>query len=69
LFSGTLVAGKNLLYAIQLIEKKLFRKDIYCYSNVLYDGIEREKLNLLNTNNLRSSYYIQGNQTKETIQI
>ena len=67
-FVGTLVAGKNPLYAIRLIEK-LLQKGYNAILTLYGDGIERDKLELYCiTNNLKSTIIFKGNQTKETIQ-
>jgi glycosyltransferase involved in cell wall biosynthesis len=67
-FVGTLVTGKNPLYAIQLIEK-LLQKGYNVILTLYGDGIEKEKLELYcMTNNLKSNIIFKGNQTKETIQ-
>lgn len=67
-FVGSLVAGKNPLYAIQLIEK-LLQKGYNVILTLYGDGIERDKLDLYCvTNDLKSTIIFKGNQTKETIQ-
>jgi glycosyltransferase involved in cell wall biosynthesis len=67
-FVGTLVAGKNPLYAIQIIEK-LIQKGYNVNLTLYGDGSERGKLEqYCIANNLKSNITFKGNQTKETIQ-
>jgi glycosyltransferase involved in cell wall biosynthesis len=67
-FVGTLVAGKNPLYAIQIIEK-LIQKGYNVNLTLYGDGFERDKLEqYCIANNLKSNITFKGNQTKETIQ-
>jgi glycosyltransferase involved in cell wall biosynthesis len=67
-FAGTLVAGKNPLYAIQIIEK-LIQKE-YNVTLMLYgDGFDRYIIEkYCSDNNLQNRITFKGNQTKETIQ-
>ena len=67
-FVGTLVGGKNPLYAIQIIEK-LIEKGYNVTLTLYGDGFERAKLELYcDEKNLRSNIIFKGNQNKEMIQ-
>jgi glycosyltransferase involved in cell wall biosynthesis len=67
-FVGTLVKGKNPLYAIQLVE--FLSKKGYDVRLSLYgEGIERATLEqYIITNQLEEVIELQGNQSKETVQ-
>jgi len=66
-FVGTLVKGKNPLYAIQLVED-IYKKG-YTVSLELYgEGIERKTLEqYINSHNLGQIIKLNGNQNQETI--
>lgn len=68
IFVGTLVNGKNPLYAIQLVEK--LQQQGYDVTIALYgEGVEREKLeHYISQNNLGNIIKLKGNQTKLTVQ-
>ena len=67
-FVGTLVAGKNPMYAVQLIEK-LVHKGHDLILTLYGEGIERAKLEqYCMMNNLQNTITLKGNQTKQTIQ-
>lgn len=66
-FVGTLVKGKNPLYAIQLVES-LSKKGLDVMLRLFGDGIERNKLeNYIAKNNLEKIISLEGNQTKEIL--
>lgn len=66
-FVGTLVKGKNPLYAIQLVEE-LYKKG-YDVHLILYgEGIERTTLQqYVIANQLETEVELQGNQSKDTV--
>jgi glycosyltransferase involved in cell wall biosynthesis len=67
-FVGTLVAGKNPLYAIQIIEK-LIQKGCDVILTLYGEGFEKDKLERYCIyNNLQNKIIFKGNQTKETIE-
>jgi glycosyltransferase involved in cell wall biosynthesis len=64
IFVGTLVKGKNPLYAIQLIES-LSKKGYAVHLDLYGEGIEREKLeNYILNSNLENVVELKGNQSK-----
>ena len=66
-FVGTLVSGKNPLYAIQLV-KKLFGKGHHVVLEFYGEGTERNKLEqYIVQNNLEDIISLKGNQTKEVV--
>lgn len=66
-FVGSLVSGKNPMYAIQLIEQ-LIHKDYNVILNLYGDGVEKEKLlNYIKEKELESHIFLNGNQDKQTI--
>ncbi|WP_369753205.1 glycosyltransferase family 4 protein [Flavobacterium sp. WC2409] len=68
IFVGTLVKGKNSLYAIQLVEN-LYKKGIAVSLRLYGEGIERKKLEgYVLDKNLESLIHFEGNQSKERIQ-
>ncbi|MBA4318849.1 MAG: glycosyl transferase [Flavobacterium sp.] len=66
-FVGTLVSGKNPLYAIQLVEA--LHKRGYDVALALYgEGTERKKLEqYINQNNLEKIISLEGNQTQNSV--
>ncbi|OXA92229.1 glycosyltransferase family 4 protein [Flavobacterium hercynium] len=67
IFVGSLVQGKNPLYAIQLVEG-LIKKEKSVVLNIYGEGIEREALeNYIEKNQLERFVFLQGNQTLETV--
>lgn len=67
IFVGTLVSGKNPLYAIQLVEM-LFKKGHNVALELFGDGVERRILeNYILQNNLENIISLKGNQTQETL--
>ena len=67
-FVGALVAGKNPLYAIQLIER-LLQKGHQVRLTLFGEGKERKQLeHYCNQNKLEDCIVLKGNQTKDTIQ-
>lgn len=66
-FVGTLVKGKNPLYAIQLTEA-LIKKGHQVALSLYGEGVERESLlEYIYKNNLESNIMLKGNQNKEVI--
>lgn len=67
-FVGSLVAGKNPLYAIQIVEQ-LIKKGYVVQLTLYGDGRERKQLeDYCLKNKLEKSIAFKGNQTKETVQ-
>lgn len=67
IFVGTLVKGKNPLYAIQIVEN-LLEKRLNVKLELYGDGIERENLeNYVLKNKLQKSVFFNGNQNKEVL--
>lgn len=68
-FVGTLVSGKNPLYAIQLVEG-LIKKGYNMSLDLYGEGIERKFLEeYISTNVLQESVFLHGNQNQETVKI
>ncbi|WP_367773738.1 glycosyltransferase [Flavobacterium sp. WC2421] len=68
IFVGTLVKGKNPLYAIQLVEN-LYKKGIAVSLQMYGEGIERRELErYVLDKNLESIISLEGNQTKAIVQ-
>ena len=66
-FVGTLVSGKNPLYAIKLVEK-LIEKGQNLILNLYGEGIERDVLQqYIQEKQLENNIILHGNQDKETI--
>lgn len=66
-FVGSLVIGKNPMYAVQLIEN-LIKEGKNAVLNIYGDGIERETLqHYIKTNQLEKSIFLHGNQSKEVV--
>ncbi len=67
-FVGTLVRGKNPLYAIQIVEA-LYKKGLDVALTLYGEGIEREKLEkYIIQHNLAKIIFLEGNQSKEVLQ-
>lgn len=67
IFVGSLVSGKNPLYAIELIQK-LIRKNYKVTLNIYGEGLERVFLeNYILKNNLETAIILHGNQNKKEI--
>ncbi|MWB94529.1 glycosyltransferase [Flavobacterium sp. GA093] len=67
LFVGSLVSGKNPLYAIQLIEE-LIKNDKKVILNIYGEGNQKNILeNYIDKNQLGNHIFLLGNQDKETI--
>jgi glycosyltransferase involved in cell wall biosynthesis len=67
-FVGALVAGKNPLYAVQLVER-LIRKGYKVRLTLYGEGVERYKLEqYCIVNKLLNRIVLKGNQTRETVQ-
>jgi len=67
IFVGSLVSGKNPMYAIKLVEK-LIENGYKINLNLYGEGIERNNLeNYIHVNNLKDFIVLHGNQNKETI--
>jgi len=67
IFVGTLVKGKNPLYAIQLIEE-LSKKGYAVHLDLYGEGIERGFLeNYISKNNLEKVVNLKGNQSKDIV--
>jgi glycosyltransferase involved in cell wall biosynthesis len=68
-FAGTLVAGKNPLYAIQLVEN-LFKKGYNLTLDLYGEGTQRDVLeNYIIANNLGRIIFLKGNQNQEVVKI
>jgi glycosyltransferase involved in cell wall biosynthesis len=67
IYVGTLVKGKNPMYAVQLVERLIQRK--YDTALSLYgEGIERAAIeNYINEKKLNDRIFLNGNQSKETL--
>jgi glycosyltransferase involved in cell wall biosynthesis len=66
-FVGSLVKGKNPLYAIQLVEA-LIKKGHQVALSLYGEGVEKESLQeYINKNNLESNIVLKGNQNQEVI--
>jgi len=66
-FVGTLVSGKNPLYAIRLVEK-LFKKGHNVALSLYGEGAERNKLEqYISQNNLDNIISLKGNQSQESV--
>lgn len=66
-FVGTLVSGKNPLYAIQLVQA-LYKKGDNVALTLYGEGSERNKLEqYINQNNLENIISLEGNQTQEKV--
>jgi glycosyltransferase involved in cell wall biosynthesis len=69
IFVGTLVKGKNPLYAIRLIEN-LLEKGLNVKLEFYGDGIERENLeNYIIKNKLQKNVYLKGNKRQDILKI
>lgn len=67
IFVGSLVAGKNPMYAIQLVEQ-LIKKGKKAALNIYGDGIERSTLEqYILENNLNQYVFLHGNQNQEVL--
>jgi len=67
IFVGSLVSGKNPMYAIQLVQE-LVEKGFNVTLNLYGEGSERNNLeNYIQTNNLEKFIVLHGNQNKEII--
>ncbi|MHC0442719.1 glycosyltransferase [Flavobacterium sp. 3-210] len=67
IFVGSLVSGKNPLYAIKLVQE-LIKEGINATLNLYGNGVEKNNLEFyLKENNLENSIVLHGNQNKETV--
>lgn len=67
IFVGSLVAGKNPMYAIQLVEQ-LIKKGKKAALNIYGDGIERSTFEqYILENNLNQYVFLHGNQNQEVL--
>ncbi|MCV9927472.1 glycosyltransferase [Flavobacterium sp. LS1R49] len=67
IFVGSLVSGKNPMYAIQLVQE-LIEKGYKANLNLYGEGSERSYLeNYIQINNLENYIVLQGNQNQETL--
>lgn len=67
IFVGTLAAGKNPLYAIQMIEA-LYKKEHNVVLTLYGEGAERGRLEqYIRQNNLENIILLKGNQTKDSV--
>ncbi|MBF4465637.1 glycosyltransferase [Flavobacterium sp. LC2016-12] len=67
IFVGSLVPGKNPLYAVELVEK-LVEKENNVILNLYGEGIERTSLeNYIKKNKLEKNIFLHGNKNQETI--
>lgn len=66
-FVGSLVIGKNPMYAVQLIEN-LIKEGKNAVLHIYGDGIEKESLlDYIKSNQLENSIFLHGNQSKEVV--
>ncbi|WP_317047250.1 glycosyltransferase [Flavobacterium sharifuzzamanii] len=66
-FVGTLVSGKNPMYAVKLVEQ-LIKNNNKAVLHVFGEGIERASLeNYIKKNQLEKFVFLHGNQNKETL--
>jgi glycosyltransferase involved in cell wall biosynthesis len=69
IFVGSLVKGKNPMYAVQLVEE-LFSRGFDVCLNIYGEGIERNNLETyISKNNLAKLISLKGNQDKGTLKI
>lgn len=69
IFVGSLVEGKNPMYALRLVEQ-LVKKGNKAILNFYGEGIERVSLEKYSIeNNLQDNVFFNGNQNKETVKI
>jgi len=67
IFVGTLVSGKNPMYAVKLVEQ-LIKNNNNAVLHVFGEGIERASLeNYIKENQLERFVFLHGNQNKETL--
>ncbi len=67
IFVGSLVSGKNPMYAIKLVEK-LVETNKNIVLHIFGEGIERENLEAyIKNNKFENSVFLYGNQNKETV--
>ncbi|PIF31354.1 glycosyltransferase involved in cell wall biosynthesis [Flavobacterium sp. 9] len=69
IFVGSLVVGKNPMYALKLL-KQLVKKGNKAILNFYGEGIERASLeNYIKENDLQDNVFLNGNQNKETVKL
>ena len=67
IFVGSLVSGKNPMYAVKLVEQ-LAKDDLKVILHIFGEGVERTNLeNYIKNNQLGKFVFLYGNQDKETI--
>lgn len=67
IFTGSLVNGKNPLYAVQLLNE-IIKKGNNVVLNIYGEGIQRKNLeNYIRENRLDKNIFLHGNQNKETL--
>ncbi|RED19560.1 glycosyltransferase involved in cell wall biosynthesis [Flavobacterium cutihirudinis] len=67
IFVGSLVSGKNPIYAVKLVEQ-LVKNNKKVLLNIFGEGIERVNLeNYIKSNQLENFVFLHGNQSKETL--
>ncbi|MCR4030959.1 MULTISPECIES: glycosyltransferase family 4 protein [Flavobacterium] len=67
IFVGSLVSGKNPMYAVKLVEQ-LAKNDLKVILHIFGEGVERSNLeNYIKNNQLGKFVFLYGNQDKETI--
>lgn len=67
IFVGSLVSGKNPMYALQLVQK-LIEEEKNSILNIYGEGVERSFLeNYIKENGLENNVFLHGNQNKEVI--
>lgn len=67
IFVGTLVSGKNPMYAVKLIEQ-LIKNENKAVLHIFGEGIERTNLeNYIKKNQLEKFIFLHGNQSKESL--
>lgn len=67
IFVGSLVSGKNTLYAIKMVEE-LIKNGKKVILDIYGDGVERKNLeNYIETNDLIRNVVLHGNQNKEVV--
>ncbi|WP_345146450.1 glycosyltransferase [Flavobacterium ginsengiterrae] len=67
IFTGSLVKGKNPMYAVELLEKIIMKGNNVIF-NIYGEGNERKNLeDYIQANNLQNNIFLHGNQDKESL--